>query len=80
MDSCLSEQVTWKQEEEGNATDSRVLRLLELDEATGASTWGLADVKANRRKGVAKLSKRELGIRFEVPLSSIQNARLHLDM
>ncbi len=75
-------QVIWQQqsEEKPGATDSRVLRLLKLDEGAGTSAWGLADVKLNRRKGVAKLSKRELGIRFEVPLASIQQVRLHLEV
>jgi hypothetical protein len=73
----LPMQVTWRPE--AKSADCRILRLLEVDEIADTSVWGLADVKANRKKGVAKLGKREAGVRFNVPISSIQHVRLHLD-
>ena len=68
-------QVTHETESEKG---SRVLRLIEMDAEAGTSVWGLADVKVNRDKR-QKLTKRQDAQRFEIPLSAIKQARLHLD-
>lgn len=57
---------------------SRVLRLLEVDTGAGSSVWGLADVRANKDRR-QKLTKKQEAQRFEIPLSTIKQARLHLD-
>ncbi|CAL5222919.1 g5352 [Coccomyxa viridis] len=57
---------------------SRVLRLIELDTEAGSSVWGLANVRVNRDKR-QKLTKKQETQRFEIPLSAIKQARLHLD-
>ncbi|EIE18889.1 hypothetical protein COCSUDRAFT_45036 [Coccomyxa subellipsoidea C-169] len=76
----LPMQVTYLKEPGSTETDTKVLSLKELDEQQGTSRWGLADVKANRRKGVMKLSKREAGISFDLPISSLQLIKLHLEI
>lgn len=68
-------QVTYEADSEKG---SRVLQLLETDSEAGISVWGLADVKANRDKR-QKLTKKQEAQRFEIPLSGIKQARLHLD-
>ena len=57
---------------------SRVLQLLEMNREAGMSVWGLANVRANRDKK-QKLTKKQEAQRFEIPLSAIKQARLHLD-
>ncbi|CAK0786450.1 hypothetical protein CVIRNUC_009663 [Coccomyxa viridis] len=57
---------------------SQVLQLLELNTEAGTSVWGLANVRANRDKK-QKLTKKQEAQRFEIPLSTIKQARLHLD-
>ena len=76
----LPMQVTYLKEPGSTETDTKVLSLKELDEQQGTTWWGLADVKANRRKGVMKLSKREAGISFDLPISSLQLIKLHLEI
>ncbi len=70
-----AEQVTHEAESEKG---SRVLRLIELDTEAGSSVWGLANVRVNRDKR-QKLTKKQETQRFEIPLSAIKQARLHLD-
>lgn len=76
----LPMQVTFLKEPGKAETDKKLLTLIELDEEQGMSHWGLADVKANRRKGVMKLSKRESGIRFNLPVASLQVVKLHVEL
>ena len=68
-------QVTYEGEAEKG---SQVLQLLELNTEAGTSVWGLANVRANRDKK-QKLTKKQEAQRFEIPLSTIKQARLHLD-
>ena len=68
-------QVTHETESEKG---SSVLRLLEIDTEAGTSLWGLADVRVNREKR-QKLTKKQEAQRYEIPLSAIKQARLHLD-
>ena len=70
-----AEQVTHEAESEKG---SRVLRLIELDTEAGSSVWSLANVRVNRDKR-QKLTKKQETQRFEIPLSAIKQARLHLD-
>ena len=55
-----------------------MLHLLELNTEAGTSLWGLANVRANRDKK-QKLTKKQEAQRFEIPLATIKQARLHLD-
>merc|ERR1711976_39219 len=62
--------------------DTRVLRLLEYDDAAQSTKWGLADVAVNK-KGKKKgqgLNRKERDMVFEIPVPSIRRVRLHLDM
>ena len=68
-------QVTYEGEEQKG---SQVLHLLEMDTEAGTSVWGLANVRANRDKR-QKLTKKQEAQRIEIPLSTIKQARLHLD-
>ena len=54
------------------------MRLIEMDAEAGTSVWGLADVRVNRDKR-QKLTKKQEAQRFEISLSAIKQARLHLD-
>ncbi|CAL8463893.1 g3428 [Coccomyxa elongata] len=76
----LPMQVTFLKEPGSTETNTRVLSLLEMDEEQGTTRWGLADVKENRRKGVMKLSKKESAITFDLPISSLQLVKLHLEI
>ena len=68
-------QVTYEGEAEKG---SQVLQLLELNTEAGTSVWGLANVRANRDKK-QKLTRKQEAQRFEIPLPTIIQARLHLD-
>ena len=57
----------------------QILELAELDEEKGTSWWRLADVRANAPVKGRKLSKRQREARIELPISSIQKARVHVD-
>ena len=76
----LPMQVTFLKEPGSTETNTRVLSLLEMDEEQETTRWGLADVKENRRKGVMKLSKKESAITFDLPISSLQLVKLHLEI
>lgn len=76
----LPMQVTFVKEPGSTETNTKVLSLIELNEEQGTSRWGLADAKANRRKGVMKLSKKEAAITFDLPISSLQLIKLHLEL
>ena len=69
------EQVT---HETASEKGSRVLQLIHMDAEAGTSVWGLADVRVNRDKR-QRLTKKQEAQRFDIPLSAIKQARLHLD-
>ncbi|KAK9827584.1 hypothetical protein WJX81_000824 [Elliptochloris bilobata] len=62
------------------AVSDKVLQLLSVDHAIGSSEWALADVRANRAQGRAKLSSRASKERWTLPFSALQRVNLHLDM
>ena len=55
-----------------------MLRLIDMDEEAGTSVWGLANVRVNKDKR-QRLTKKQESQRFDIPLSAIKQARLHLD-
>ena len=73
-------QVTWAQDAAADATETKVLQLLDFNEGTVSSEWALADVKVNRQKRLGRLTKKETDMRFNLPIASIQHVRLHLDI
>ena len=58
----------------------QVLQLLAVDHAGGTSEWALANVRANRGQGRAKLSSHMARERWTLPLSALQRVNLYLDM
>ena len=58
----------------------QVLQLLAVDHVGGTSEWALANVRANRAQGRAKLSSRVARERWTLPFSALQRVNLHLDM
>ena len=73
-------QVTYQQGAEGDSVETRVLRLLSYDAAASATEWGLADVKANRQKRLGRMTKKELQLRFSLPVTALRHVNLHLDL
>ena len=58
----------------------QVLQLLAVDAPGGSTEWALADVRANRPQGRAKLSNRLAKQRWVLPVASLRSVNLHLDM
>ena len=77
---CAVLQVTWAQDTAAGASETKVLQLLDFSEEAGISEWALADVKVNRQKRLGRLTKKEMDMRFSLPVASIGHVRLHLDI
>ena len=59
---------------------SQVMQLLSVDLAGGSSEWALADVRANRAQGRAKLNAKAARQRWTLPFATLQSVNLHLDL
>ena len=57
-----------------------MLQLLAVDLAGSSTEWALANVRANRPQGRAKLSNRSAKQRWMLPLAHIRRVNLYLDM
>ncbi|DBA76384.1 TPA: hypothetical protein ACH3X1_010091 [Trebouxia sp. C0004] len=67
--------------QDSNKVDTKVMELVEYNEADSTAEWKLADVRQNRSgKGVSKLSKKQLGQRWKVALEAMQKVNLHLEV
>lgn len=56
------------------------MQLLSVDLAGGSSEWALADVRANRAQGRAKLNAKAARQRWTLPFATLQSVNLHLDL
>lgn len=65
---------------DNGAVDSKILELVEYMKDQGVTVWKLADVKANAQQKGKKLSKKQLALRFNLPVSSIKRVRVHVDI
>ncbi|KAL0048485.1 hypothetical protein WJX82_004269 [Trebouxia sp. C0006] len=67
--------------QDSNKVDTKVMELVEYNEADSTAEWKLADVRQNRSgKGVSKLSKKQSGQRWNVALEALQKVNLHLEV
>lgn len=69
--------------DEATSTGKRKCKtqILSFRGQTGNETrWGLANVRANKGKGRAQLSKRQLQQDFTIPLQDLQKVNLYLDI
>jgi hypothetical protein len=57
----------------------QVLDFLGMNVADDMSEWKLANVKANQTVKGRGLTKKQLQSRYEIPLSEILTARVHVD-
>lgn len=67
--------------QDSNKVDTKVMELVEYNEADSTAEWKLADVRQNRSgKGVSKLSKKQSGQRWKVAVEALQKVNLHLEV
>lgn len=63
------------------AVDTKVLRLVSVDDGSGMTEWGLADVRLNRQgpKG-SRLNKKQAALRYRLAPSDIRQVNLYIEL
>lgn len=67
---------------EDGKVDTKVLRLKEYDAEGEMTTWGLADVAVNKqgKKKGQGLNRKERDAEWRIPVATLQEVRVHLDI